>query len=278
MTASLRDLAVRYGLLAWLVCWLAKGGALSVFLVGEAWQVGIESDAILSARWLSLAAYLVPVPFVIAGVALGGRWATAAAASAGALCAALLLLHVSTFGDASFVTALWAGVWLLWASVISEAEAARWGPRLAQAVISLIFLGGALGKLTPEYIDGTVIYETAFIGNGSFLYQWMRAELTPDQLRAVATGFSRIVIASELALATSVLWPSRVALVAAAGMGIAMSATTTFAVFPATGPVTVLGISGLILTGFPRELWDRVAAVRAQSEQGKVVARRVVRA
>lgn len=271
MRSSLRDLAVRCALLVWLVGWMAKGGMLMVLLTGDAWHLVVESDAILSARWLSLAAYLAPIPFVVAGIALGGRRATALAAAVGSACAMVLLIHVSTYSDAAFVTALWAGLWLLWASVVSEEEAARWGPRLAQAVVSLIFLGGVLGKLTSEYIDGMVIYETVFRGGGSFVHDWMRSVLEPAQVRSIATGFSRVVIASELALATSVLWPSRVALTVSAMAGIGMAATTAFDVFAATGAVTALGVGGLVLTGLPRELWDGIAAVRAQAKQREVV-------
>ena len=275
MTLPPRDLAVRVALLVWLVGWLTKAGVLMVGFTSFGWHVAVESQALLAARWIPLVAYLGPVPLVIAAVALGGRIAGALAAAAGLGCAAMLLVHVTTYGDAAFVTAFWAALWLLWASLVSDAEVMRWGPRLAQGVIALIFLGGALGKLTPEYWNGTVLYDITVRDQPSWLYRGLRASLEPEQVRALATGFSRLVTVSELALATSVLWPSRIALAAAAVAGIGMAATSTLQVFAATGAVTALGLGGLVLTGLPRELWDRVAAVGAQPEEREVVARRV---
>ncbi|MEM7788617.1 MAG: hypothetical protein AAF594_12915 [Bacteroidota bacterium] len=193
-------------------------------------------------------AYLLPVIAVPVGLVRLGRWA-AWSGGLGALCAFALLVHVAAYNDATFVTCLWAGLWIAWLATQGKEEGVAWGPRLAQGVVSLVFLGGALGKLTPEYISGDVLYHVYFLQRETLFYPWLRATLDPEMLRTLATWFSWSVIALEAALATCVFWKPRVALWAAALACTAIVAGSTIYLASVMAPLVGVCIGGLLLRG-----------------------------
>ena len=269
-----RDLAVRLALGLWVAGWGWKVGFYVTHLLAPAVTVEALPPALLSPV-VAAAAYLAPLLAAVTGVVLGGR-AAAWAGAVGAAGALTLTAHVATYNDATFVTAFWAALWVVWAATRSEAEARAWGPRLAQAVVSLSFLGAVLGKLTPEYLSGEVFFQVYFLQKEVLFYPWLRATLHADALRALATAFSWAAIAGEGLLATAVLWRPRLALAASAAVCLGMVAVSTPYLFSVMAPLVGLCAGGWVLAGEPGGAWarlrDRVAAVGAQPEQREVVA------
>jgi hypothetical protein len=134
------------------------------------------------------------------------------AAWAYALCALIMLWHVQSYSDATHVTALYTALWLAWwAGRVHGTDAASYwhGIALAIGVISLCWLGGGIGKLTSEYWAGDPFYQLYFIDKPQFPFSWLREHSDATSLHTYARWFSRSVIITELALATSILWPPR---------------------------------------------------------------------
>ncbi len=133
------------------------------------------------------------------------RWQTSG------LCAALavLCLHQGSFNDVTFCTAFWSAGWCWWyvrrmdrdpPDVLYDKSAF-----LAQAILAVILLGGAVGKLTPGYWSGAVFYDIYFVDRDYWTFNLLRVWFAPDQLRELAVWYSRFVIVTESLGAVAVL-------------------------------------------------------------------------
>lgn len=123
----------------------------------------------------------------------------------------VLLWHQGSYNDATFVTSFWVALWALWASGRDEQsdEDRSNGILLAKLILSMMLLGGVIGKFTAGYWDGSVLYDIYFRGRDFWTFNIARGLLEADQLRAAATIYSRIVSVSELAAVFLVLVPNR---------------------------------------------------------------------
>jgi hypothetical protein len=119
-------------------------------------------------------------------------------------------------------------VWLSWNGHRSGADFTLQARALAQSILGLIFLGGAVGKLTPEYRSGEAFYGLYFRDNGSFPYSWMKRTLPEPEVRELATWFSRFAISAELVLAASPLFSARFVLAGASLTMLGMMLAWTF--------------------------------------------------
>lgn len=162
------------------------------------------------------------------------------------LCSLLMLWHVQSYNDFTHLTGFWVGLWLCWwaAQVDKNDEASHWhGVALALGIVSLCWLGGAVGKLTPEYWRGEPFYDLYFMEKDYFPFTYWRAHLPPAQIHLMAQWFSRIVVVTECLLATSVFWPTRLAaisnLLALTGMVI----ISQLQLFSVLGPLMALSIA-----------------------------------
>jgi lipoprotein signal peptidase len=77
----------------------------------------------------------------------------------------------------------------------------------------MIFLGGAVGKLTPEYWSGEVFFQIYFVDRDFWVFNLLRSRFEPETLREIATYYSRMVIGTEMAVAGFWLLPRKVAAV-----------------------------------------------------------------
>jgi hypothetical protein len=231
MTSN-RGLALRVALGAWLFGWYCNApGFWANFR--DALHTPLEYDAfpssLVDAR-VALAAYVVPA-LVGVGPLLPNRRVAIASAATLVVAAFVSLLSVQTGSDATFATSFWSGLWLLWFVSRSDLQDAPFlvhARALAHVVVGLMFLGAAVGKLTPEYWDGEAFFRLYFRDNRSWPYPWLRAELAPETFRGLATWFSRAAIAAELTLAASPLLPTRFVLGLAAATMLTMMAAWTF--------------------------------------------------
>jgi hypothetical protein len=261
ISEALRTRALRVATAGWLLGWYCK----VVFYVAHlreaaAWPIDLEAlPSLLRAPWLAAVAYAIPLP---AGVAIwmGGRTVQLVGAVALAVSAALACAHVELFNDATFVTSFWTGLWIVWLVAVSEAELARHGPRTARAVVALVFLGGAVGKLTSSYWSGDAFYHLYFLQKDTWPYPALRAAVSDSSLRAIATWFSRVVIAGELALSLGPVAPHRFYVWGACSVSVAMVLLSTFYLFSVLASLVAVLIAStwLVTERSPGEVRSRV--------------------
>lgn len=143
---------------------------------------------------------------------------------------AVCTLHIVFYNDATFTTAFWVSLWLLWLAWNFESHdtdllvQAQW---LARGTIFIFFFAGAVGKLTPSYWSGEVLHDIYFLQKDYPPYVFLYDTLSEDALRELATWFSRFTIVAEAAIAAMVFLPfERFAPVAIAMMlGMVMGST-----------------------------------------------------
>ena len=144
-----------------------------------------------------------------------------------------LCLHLGSYNDATFTTAWWTSLWSLWfVSRISrddERELLRKGAFLSRCIVSLMLLGGAAGKWTPEYWSGEVLHEIYFVDRDFWTFNLLRNRYDPETLRKIATHYSQLVTVTETALGLG-LWllPARTSAVVAIAFLIVIALLNNF--------------------------------------------------
>ena len=186
---------------------------------------------------VALIAYLAPL--VTPAVLFLGRsqGARKLAATILLIANAILLCHIAGYNDATYTTGVWVSFFLLWSATPRDAK--QW-IFFGKAVIGLFFLGGAVGKLTGEYWDGSALYDIYFIQKQNFPFPYLRETLNAETLRSIATGFSRITVFAEAILGTIIFWPLRYAAAALVPMIIGMVILSEFQLFSVVGPLLFL--------------------------------------
>lgn len=246
--------AMRIALSLWLLGWICKVGFFTEYLFGISPRFPLRLDFFpggLCENWTSAAAYLAPIA-VAAWAYLSPRpavWRYASAVMT--VSAAVLCLHLNTYNDVTFVTSFWAGLWICWLAWQHAASAetlAVHGPVLAQGVISLTFLGGALGKLTPEYWSGEALYHLYILQKENFLYPWLRETFDPSALRAMAAWLSRGAIVVELAVACGIAYPCRRTLRLSAWVMAGIVLVSTWYLFSVMGALIGVALAAVELS------------------------------
>ncbi len=155
------------------------------------------------------------------------------------ICSAILLLHINTYNDATFVTAFWVSLWLLWFSTQMDRtdESVRiHGRKLAQGIVGVIFLGGLVGKLTSGYWNGEVIYNIFFVTQESPISAMLST--CPENLRPLAAIIiSRLIIVGEAVMALALILPYRIVVWLAAVMFGVMTLFSTWRILSVHGSV-----------------------------------------
>ena len=215
--------AWRIALAGWLAGWFVNGWEnVRLFVAG--WERPIAAHPLFPGPmrngWLALGLFVVPLAG-FAGFRSGEiRWLRMI--SGALILAALGLLgHVCTYNDATYTTAFWSALWLFWwAGRVGEERpgAERHAIALGQGMVGLCFLGGFVGKLTPEYWSGEALYHLYVMQKPYFPFDWMRECWAESESRAAAAWLARAVIVTEGLLSTLILWPTRWALVATLGV------------------------------------------------------------
>ena len=159
-----------------------------------------------------------------------------------------LNVHQSGFNDVTFLCCGWSALWCLWfSSQMSEPNEsllprAAW---LSHAILSLILIGGSIGKMTPEYWSGQVLYEIYFVDRDFWFYNIIRASCTADSLRDAAMWHSRLVIVTEFACGFLWLLPMRLASWLALMMLVGIALTNNILLFSVVTSLIGLAIVGL---------------------------------
>lgn len=166
----------------------------------------------------------------------------------------ILCVHQASYNDATFVTSWWVVVWTYWFVLRmddSDHETTlRRGALLSRLILSMILLGGAVGKWTAAYWSGDVFYDIYFLDRDQWLFNWLRSHFEPESLREIATWYSRKVIVLET-LCGFGLWmlPARWAASVGIVLFFSIAAFSNFWLFSVTWPLIGLAAVGLFVVG-----------------------------
>ncbi|WP_182866298.1 hypothetical protein [Stieleria mannarensis] len=148
-------------------------------------------------RW----AYLGSLAAIILGVVGMLPWVRTLSALGQVGCLGVLLIHQASHNDMTFATSLWASIWVFWFTTRMDrdepSELFRRGAFLSRAIASMILLGGAVGKWTPEYWSGEVFFDIYFLDRDFWVFNYLRETYDAETLRGIATWYSRKVIVVE---------------------------------------------------------------------------------
>ena len=166
-----------------------------------------------------------------------------------------LNIHQSGYNDVTFLCCGWASAWCVWMSTKIDEPTQTLHPRaawLAHAILSMIFLGGAIGKLTPEYWSGDVLYELYFRDKDFWFYNLVRSSVDVSAVKDIAAWHSRAVTASELVCGFLWLMPMRFASWLALAMLLGIALTNNVLLFSVVTSLAGLAIVGLHKSSPPR--------------------------
>ena len=167
----------------------------------------------------------------------------------------ILLLHQDTHNDATFVTSFWVGVWFLWfVSQMHRQEDSFvvHARSLALCVVGLVFWGGFVGKLTPEYWNGHILADIFMEQNFGALGGWVRGHVSEATVRASFQWIAKLVILGEGILALSPLWPYRFVCLIGIPFMATISIFTTWRIFS-----VLFCLIGVLLAGWVLEKKNR---------------------
>ncbi|NND97659.1 MAG: hypothetical protein HKN47_10065 [Pirellulaceae bacterium] len=148
-------------------------------------------------RW----AFCAAVVAIVFNIASWDRWLSLFCTYLTLVCLTILCLHQGSYNDATFATTWWTCLWATWyvhhMNDPDRTFTLRRGAFLSRAIISMILLGGAVGKWTPEYWDGQVMYDIYFEGRNYWTFNLLRSNFEPETLREMAIWYSRKVVVIE---------------------------------------------------------------------------------
>ena len=175
------------------------------------------------------------------------------------ICSIFMLLHINTYNDATFVTSFWVALWLLWFSTQMDRtdESVRiHGRKLAQGIVGIIFLGGIVGKITPGYWNGEVIYNIFWDAERTPIYAILST--CPEQMRPLAAMvISRMIIIGEAVMALAPVLSYRATVLFAGIIFTVMTLFSTWRILSVHG-----SIIGMLLGCL---LWETRSRVRKYS-------------
>ena len=214
----------------------------------------------LQSVWTIRIAFIGTESAIAVGIVTPAALTRKACAAIAFFGATVLVIHQGTHNDMTFATAWWTGLWSLWLAfrlgrldqmcgeqaAVAHRELLNRAAFLSRLILSMILLGGAVGKWTGEYWSGEVFYQIYFVERDFWIFNWLRACFDEPALREIATWYSRKVIIIET-VAGFGLWllPAR----HAAAMGVLIFASiallSNFLLFS-----VLLSLIGLAAVGF----------------------------
>lgn len=148
-------------------------------------------------RW----AYLISVFAIAVNIVSWNRLTSRICSYVSLLALFVLCIHQGGYNDATFTTTWWTCLWGTWyVHRLDDPDRVftlRRGAFLSRVIISMILLGGAVGKWTPEYWSGQVMHDIYFEGRDYWTFNFVRNNFEPETVRWMATWYSRKVILIE---------------------------------------------------------------------------------
>ena len=129
--------------------------------------------------------------------------------TAGLLGISIMCVHQGSFNDVTFLACWWTSLWANWFSLRLDDDPSdlvlRRGAYLSRAIVAMIFFGAAVGKWTPEYWSGQVLYDIYFEHRRFWTFNLIREHFDGEQVRTIATYYSRGVVLVE-SLCGPLIW------------------------------------------------------------------------
>ncbi len=165
------------------------------------------------------------------------------------LASTVMLLHQGTYNDMTFTTIWWCNVWAMWyvwrMDIDSSDDLRRKAAFLSRLLISVVLIGGAVGKWTGEYWSGEVFYEIYFRDRDFWIFNALRSWMDAESLRWTAMAYSRHVILVETIAGLGIwLLPARWAAVVGVVIFSSIALLSNFLLFSVLGPLIGLSIAG----------------------------------
>ena len=205
---------IRGVMIAWLIGWYIKGYFYFPYLFHEIAVVPIQNSffpVVFSNPLAAQFAYALPILIILTIFQPEPRFFRLSGYLM-IFSSAILCWHKDTYNDATFVTSFWVALWLLWVSIHIKRIDAGFGlhaKMLAVSILSIVFMGGLVGKLTPEYWNGTILYHVFFVQNNHWPIFWLKKFFPLEQLRLSCAVISRLIIGAETFLSFSLFLPFR---------------------------------------------------------------------
>lgn len=204
---------------------------------------------ILQNAWVFLIAYLAIVGLAAASLILQSRAIALAMRSAMLICLFILCIHQQTYNDVTFVTCFWTVAWSTWfvweTGRRPEQELLGMATTFSHLVLSLIFLGGAVGKMTPGYWNGEVIYGIYFESRNFWCFNLIRENISAEAIPELAKWYSRMIIMMEWTCSFLWLMPPRFASTIAFLTLFGIAFFSSFMLFSVLGCLMGLALVGL---------------------------------
>ncbi len=153
--------------------------------------------------------FILRVTFLVALIAIvmnfiaSDRWMRRLASVVTFACLTILCIHQGSYNDATFTTGWWTSIWTLWfvhrMDDDDEPQVIRRAALLSRLILSMILLGGAVGKWTAEYWSGEVFFDIYFRDRDFWLFNLLRDRFDVETLKTISTWYSRKVIVIETA-------------------------------------------------------------------------------
>jgi hypothetical protein len=227
------------------------------------WQYFLDADQVyqeipladsffpawLQSFWTLRAAFLATVGSILISLVAGSRLRIACGLTT-LVGASILCLHQGSYNDMTFVTAWWTALWNAWFVFRMDDDdqqtVLRRAAFLSRLIISMIMLGGAVGKWTAEYWSGEVFWDIYFRDRDFWVFNLLRHHYEPETLREIAMWYSRKVIVVET-LAGFGLWllPAKWAAAIAIFVLMSIALLSNFYLFS-----VLLSLAGLATAGF----------------------------
>lgn len=206
-------LVFRLAVIAWLIGWFFKYAFFAPHLLFQIHEYPViiqQFPAFFQNKYVAGYAYFLPLLAII-GIFFQRRRVYLTIGLVLLSCATLLGLHIDTYNDMTFISSFWVAIWLVWyAYYIDDTDHIKQqAPMLAKCIIGLLFLGGTIGKLTPEYWSGEVFYNTVIRQTPGFFGSLVVQYCSVEQQKFIMSLVSKIIIIAEGLLVLSPVYPYR---------------------------------------------------------------------
>ena len=204
-TVPLNYRVIQYAMLFWLLGWFIKISFFADYLAVYIFAIPIRHDlfpTFFVNPYVAVFFYYLPT-LAFPAILLPTRNRLIFSNLIFLGCSLVLMNHIDTYNDATFVTSFWVSLWLLWFSINSDRkdDAVHFHAKiLAQCIIGMIFLGGFVGKLTPQYFSGEAFYNIFFHKDAYWPHSWLRTHYSVDQIKIYSQYFSWSVMVMEFLL------------------------------------------------------------------------------
>lgn len=207
---------------------------------------------LLQVQWTLRIAFLSSVSLIAAAFVTSSRTIRVVCSWLLLIAVTVMCLHQGSYNDMTFATAWWTALWSLWFSHRMELDnddrLLRRGAFLSRAILSMILLGGAVGKWTPEYWSGEVLHEIYFKDRDFWVFNLLRSWLDEPALRDLATWYSRKVVVVETVCGLG-LWLCRPRIAAIVGVTVfsSIALLSNFLLFSVLSCLIALAAVGFLV-------------------------------